>query len=94
MTAALRHRQSNPLYVLSKGIQFAREAADTLARRDQQAATDVWLDSSLYPDYYKNTFHYRESYTLAWPRLCYWSMRWMNFVCIGVYDFVSLSSTG
>lgn len=59
MSAALRHRQSNPAYVLAKGIEFVREAADTLARRDQQAGSSVWLDSALYPDYYKNTFHYQ-----------------------------------
>lgn len=70
MTAALRHRQSNPAYVLAKGLQFVREAADTLARRDQQASTAVWLDSELYPDYYKNTFHYRAPHPPSPPTLC------------------------
>ena len=62
MTEALRHRQSNPAFVLRKTLQFVREAADTLARRNAQASTGVWLDSPLYPDYYKNTFHYRASF--------------------------------
>jgi ubiquinone/menaquinone biosynthesis C-methylase UbiE len=53
------HRQYNPLFVLRKAVAFVREAADTLGRRDRQADTSVWLDSRLYPDYYRNTFHYQ-----------------------------------
>lgn len=53
------HRQFNPLFVLNKASRFMREAVGTLARRDSGAPTNVWFKSSLYPDYYLNTFHYQ-----------------------------------
>jgi hypothetical protein len=61
MTSGLRHRQFNPLYILRKGAMFVREAADTISRRSmgESAATSVWLNSKLYPDYFMSTFHYR-----------------------------------
>ena len=61
MTSGLRHRQFNPLYVLRKGAMFMREAADTISRRSRgdETATDVWLQSKMYPDYFLNTFHFR-----------------------------------
>ena len=55
----LGHRQANPLFVLRQAAAFVQEAADTLGRRDRQADTSVWLDSKLYPDYYRSTFHYQ-----------------------------------
>ena len=61
MTSGLRHRQFNPLFVLRKGALFMQEAAHTISRRTlgDAAATDVWLQSKLYPDYFMNTFHFR-----------------------------------
>ncbi len=43
-----------------QALWFMREASMTLDRREQRAATDVWLQSNLgYPDYSLNTFHYQ-----------------------------------
>ena len=36
-------------------VPLLQEAADTLGRRDRQAATNVWLESKQYPAYYLNT---------------------------------------
>lgn len=53
------HKQSNPLYVASKVRAFITEAANTLRRRREQKAEDIWFDSKLYPKYYMNTWHYQ-----------------------------------
>jgi hypothetical protein len=45
--------------MLKQAAAFIREASDTLGRRDRQADTSVWLDSKLYPQYYRSTFHYQ-----------------------------------
>ncbi len=38
--------------------QFLTEAAATLGRRSRGKTEDVWLQSPLYPEYYR-TFHYQ-----------------------------------
>eukprot|EP00775_Hariotina_reticulata_P007520 gene7520-7731_t len=55
------HRQYNPLFILNKSVQFVSEAIGTLDRRINQASTDNWFASNLYPQYYAdNTFHYQK----------------------------------
>ena len=39
-------------------LQFLTEAAATLGRRSRGKTEDVWLQSPLYPEYYR-TFHYQ-----------------------------------
>ena len=39
-------------------LQFLTEAAATLGRRSRGKSEDVWLQSPLYPEYYR-TFHYQ-----------------------------------
>lgn len=55
----LRNRQYDPRHVLSTAATFATEASNTLRRRFGGAPEKVWLQSSMYPDYYLNTFHYQ-----------------------------------
>lgn len=57
--ASVRHRQSNPLFIANKVRNFVGEAARTLQRRVNQQSEDVWMKSSLYPEYYLNTWHYQ-----------------------------------
>jgi hypothetical protein len=40
-------------------VAFVSEAVNTLQRRAAGAGTDVWLQSPLYPDYYRQTFHFQ-----------------------------------
>jgi len=54
-----RHRQFSPAYVAGTTRRFLREASDTLARNQAQADTKTWVEGSIYPDYYKHTFHYQ-----------------------------------
>lgn len=58
-----RNRQNSPLYFGTKTVKFIREAVGTLSRRNRGSDEDkrVWLDSNdkLYPEYYKNAFHYQ-----------------------------------
>ena len=53
------HRQYNPVHVLRTAANFVSEASNTLQRRMRGSPDKVWLDSSMYPDYYLNTFHYQ-----------------------------------
>lgn len=55
----LRNRQYDPRHVLSTAATFATEASNTLRRRFGGAPEKVWLQSSMYPDYYLKTFHYQ-----------------------------------
>ncbi|KAL3130821.1 hypothetical protein ABBQ38_000156 [Trebouxia sp. C0009 RCD-2024] len=55
----LRNKQYDPLHVLNTAASFAYEASNTLRRRFQGAPEEVWLQSSMYPKYYLNTFHYQ-----------------------------------
>ena len=55
----LRNRQYDPLHVLSTAATFASEASNTLKRRFGGTPEKVWLQSSMYPEYYLNTFHYQ-----------------------------------
>lgn len=59
--ATLSHRQYTPQYALRQSARFVTEAVGTLSRRNRQATPGVWLDAApnLYPDYYKNDFHYQ-----------------------------------
>jgi len=59
--AMLGHRQYTPAYALRQSALFVTEAVATLGRRQRQDAPGVWLGSApgLYPDYYKNNFHYQ-----------------------------------
>lgn len=61
----LRNKQYDPLHVLSTAATFASEASSTLRRRFQGAPEEVWLQSSMYPKYYLNTFHYQVSLLLT-----------------------------
>eukprot|EP00747_Dinoflagellata_sp_TGD_P164010 gnl/TRDRNA2_/TRDRNA2_183362_c0_seq1.p1 gnl/TRDRNA2_/TRDRNA2_183362_c0~~gnl/TRDRNA2_/TRDRNA2_183362_c0_seq1.p1 ORF type:complete len:569 (-),score=121.94 gnl/TRDRNA2_/TRDRNA2_183362_c0_seq1:49-1755(-) len=53
------HRQYTPQYAADKTARFMNEAIQTLGRRADEAPPGVWLESPLYPDYYKNDFHYQ-----------------------------------
>ena len=55
----LRNRQYDPFHVLSTISTFASEASNTLRRRFRGAPEKVWMQSSMYPEYYLNTFHYQ-----------------------------------
>ena len=52
-------------------LQFLTEAAATLGRRSRGKTEDVWLQSPLYPEYYR-TFHYqaRHTHVGAGPHWC------------------------
>lgn len=65
----LRNRQYDPLHVLSTAATFATEASNTLVRRFGGAPEKVWLQSSMYPEYYLNTFHYQVTFLLLLRRL-------------------------
>lgn len=60
-----RTRQSSPLFFGQQTARFVREAIGTLGRRKRAGSKDkkVWLFEdaapSLYPDYYRNAFHYQ-----------------------------------
>jgi hypothetical protein len=49
----LTHRQFNPLYILRKGAAFLSEARETMRRREQGTAEDVWLRSAFLPGYFQ-----------------------------------------
>jgi hypothetical protein len=53
------HRQFDPRFILNRGRRFVREAVGTLGRRDKGSPDNLWFDSSLYPKYYMNTWHYQ-----------------------------------
>jgi ubiquinone/menaquinone biosynthesis C-methylase UbiE len=60
------HRQSSPINVVTQTGRFIQEAIGTLGRRARmrEADKEVWISDSdfapgLYPDYYKNAFHYQ-----------------------------------
>lgn len=55
----LRNKQYDPSYALRTALNFASEASSTLHRRMRGSPDRVWLQSSMYPDYYLNTFHYQ-----------------------------------
>ncbi len=55
----LRNKQYDPFHVLRTVSTFASEASSTLRRRFRGSPDKVWLQSSMYPDYYLNTFHYQ-----------------------------------
>ncbi|DBB02563.1 TPA: hypothetical protein ACH3X3_011548 [Trebouxia sp. C0006] len=55
----LRNKQYDPFHVLRTVSTFASEASNTLRRRFRGSPDKVWLQSSMYPDYYLNTFHYQ-----------------------------------
>lgn len=56
----LRHRQMNPAYVFGQSAGFFKETVALMKKRQEQS-TDlgVWLDGKIYPDYYKQTYHYQ-----------------------------------
>ena len=58
MTTPL-HRQSNPRFVLRQGLRYVREATGVLGRKSENQAEPLWLDSTVVPEYYRNTFHYQ-----------------------------------
>lgn len=53
------HRQYTPQYAGEKTVRFINEAIGTLGRRANEKQPGIWLDSKLYPDYFKNDFHYQ-----------------------------------
>lgn len=61
----LGHRQSSPINVLTQTSRFVEEAIGTLSRRKrgQEEDKQIWISSNaapgLYPDYYRNAFHYQ-----------------------------------
>ena len=55
----LRNKQYDPLHVLRTASTFAYEASNTLKRRFRGSPEKVWMQSSMYPAYYLNTFHYQ-----------------------------------
>ena len=70
----LRNRQYDPFHVLSTISTFATEASNTLRRRFKGSPERVWMQSSMYPEYYLNTFHYQVRsyccYCLPWVHSC------------------------
>ena len=61
------HRQLTPGYAARQTSRFVSEAIATLGRRARQAEPGVWMDAApgLYPDYYKNDFHYQSDGWMA-----------------------------
>lgn len=58
--ASLRHRQFGPLYIARNVARFLRNSQETLDRRAApEPDTSVWLESSIFPPYYKSTFHFQ-----------------------------------
>lgn len=55
----LRNKQYDPLYILRTAVSFAQEASNTLHRRFREKPEQVWMQSSMYPDYYLKTFHFQ-----------------------------------
>lgn len=55
----LGNKQFNPLNVLRTAVTSAQEASNSMQRRFRDTPDDVWLQSSMYPDYYLKTFHYQ-----------------------------------
>eukprot|EP00747_Dinoflagellata_sp_TGD_P064291 gnl/TRDRNA2_/TRDRNA2_153836_c0_seq1.p1 gnl/TRDRNA2_/TRDRNA2_153836_c0~~gnl/TRDRNA2_/TRDRNA2_153836_c0_seq1.p1 ORF type:complete len:541 (+),score=102.67 gnl/TRDRNA2_/TRDRNA2_153836_c0_seq1:63-1685(+) len=53
------HRQLTPQYAAQQTLRFIDEAIGTLGRGANSKAPGIWLDSPLYPNYYKNDFHYQ-----------------------------------
>ena len=62
---SLRNKQYDPLHVMRTALTFASEASSTMQRRMRGSPDRVWLDSSMYPSYYLNTFHYQVTIELA-----------------------------
>ncbi len=56
-----KHRQNNPINMVRSFVRFVRNARETLGKRENADSTDtsVWLDSAVFPDYYRNTFHFQ-----------------------------------
>eukprot|EP00287_Rhodomonas_sp_CCMP768_P010601 CAMPEP_0196726600 /NCGR_PEP_ID=MMETSP1091-20130531/7848_1 /TAXON_ID=302021 /ORGANISM="Rhodomonas sp., Strain CCMP768" /LENGTH=381 /DNA_ID=CAMNT_0042069069 /DNA_START=24 /DNA_END=1166 /DNA_ORIENTATION=+ len=67
MDMGLSHRQASPQYALDRSARVVREAAAILQRRwaGSEAGRSVWMfpgaerASELYPEYYKNNFHFQ-----------------------------------
>lgn len=77
------HRQFNPLYILNKGRLMLNEAVSTLTKRlTPGSSTDVWMDSSLYPSYYLNTFHYQVCHISCGSICCYACGMLCGITCI------------
>lgn len=61
----LNHRQSSPINFLAQTGRFVEEAIGTLGRRKRGKEEDkqIWISNDatpgLYPDYYRNAFHYQ-----------------------------------
>lgn len=55
----LRNKQYDPLYILRTAVSFAQEASNTMHRRFREKPEQVWMQSSMYPDYYLKTFHFQ-----------------------------------
>jgi len=53
------HRQRNPVYMARKAVEYFQEATGVLGRRERGKPEDVWLDSDMYPDYYRQTYHFQ-----------------------------------
>eukprot|EP00747_Dinoflagellata_sp_TGD_P022277 gnl/TRDRNA2_/TRDRNA2_129011_c0_seq1.p1 gnl/TRDRNA2_/TRDRNA2_129011_c0~~gnl/TRDRNA2_/TRDRNA2_129011_c0_seq1.p1 ORF type:complete len:318 (-),score=51.50 gnl/TRDRNA2_/TRDRNA2_129011_c0_seq1:39-992(-) len=56
------HRQLTPQYAAQQTARFVNEAIAVLGRGQRGGLAEdigIWLDSPLYPDYYKNNFHYQ-----------------------------------
>lgn len=59
------HRQSNPINFLTQTSRFVDEAIGTLSRKRRARKEDkeIWISNDstpgLYPDYYRNAFHYQ-----------------------------------
>lgn len=72
-------KQLSPFYALQQTGLFVREAVGTLARRNRGSEEDkkIWIStdstSDLYPEYYRNAFHYQTD-------------GWMSFDSANIYD--------
>eukprot|EP01024_Parvocaulis_polyphysoides_P034659 TRINITY_DN306_c1_g1_i4.p1 TRINITY_DN306_c1_g1~~TRINITY_DN306_c1_g1_i4.p1 ORF type:complete len:508 (+),score=73.91 TRINITY_DN306_c1_g1_i4:96-1619(+) len=54
-----QHHQYDPEFVVKNSIDLVKESVKILTRSGNANQQPLWLDSNLYPDYYKNTFHYQ-----------------------------------
>jgi len=73
------NKQSSPFFALQQTGMFVKEAVGTLTRRNRASQEDkkVWISydttSDLYPEYYRNAFHYQTD-------------GWMSTDSANVYD--------
>ena len=69
------HRQFRPSFVAGQAVRYLREATGVLGRKEKGQADPIWMDSGLYPKYYKNAFHFQTDGWMS-SRSAQVSVRW------------------